>query len=74
MTEYVKSLLKPLYAAKRISKEQFKLVVEKSANKVVEQAGEAGGVPFLSEKRQAKICALVNKYLKRHAGVAASVP
>ena len=68
VTEYVKTLLKPLYTAKRITKEQFKLVVEKSANKVAEQAADAGSGPFLTDKRQAKVRALVEKYLKRHDG------
>ena len=43
-------------------------MVEKSANKVAEQAADAGSGPFLSDKRQAKVRALVEKYLKRHAG------
>lgn len=65
VAEYVKALLKPAYSAKRITKETFKLVVEKSANKVAEQAAEAGSGHFLTDKRQAKVRALVDKYLKR---------
>ncbi|KAK9826354.1 hypothetical protein WJX81_001448 [Elliptochloris bilobata] len=68
VAEYVKKLLKPLYATKRISKEHFKLVAEKSAQKVAEQAVDAGSGPFLSDKRQAKVRALVDKYLKRYSG------
>lgn len=68
VTEYVKALLKPLYADKRISKEQFKLVVEKSVNRVAAQAADAGSGPFLTDKRRAKVSALVDKYVKMHAG------
>jgi len=68
VTEYVKALLKPLYADKRVSKEQFKLVLEKSVNRVAGQAADAGSGLFLTDKRKAKVRALVDKYLKLHAG------
>ena len=70
--EYVAEVLKPLYKARQVSKEGYKLVMQKAVDKVLAHSLPRGpGEPFLSAKRKAKIEDLVHKYLKTLPGGAA---
>ncbi len=64
MEKLVADFLKPLYAEKSISKEDYKWVMQKSIHKILELASEKGGEKILSSKRRPKLEVLVEKYVK----------
>jgi hypothetical protein len=67
--EYVAEVLRPLYKAQKVSREGYKLVMQKAVDKVLAHSQPRGpGEPFLSAKRRAKIEDLVHKYLRTLPG------
>lgn len=65
MEKIVAEVLKPLYAEKDISKEDYKWVMQKSISKILILASEKGGDKILSSKRRPKLEVLVEKYVKQ---------
>ena len=63
--DFVAEVLKPLYAARAISKEGYKHVMAKAVGNVVTHSSLTPGEPFMSSKRRRKIRDLVDKYVKR---------
>lgn len=67
--DYVVQLLNPLYKTKRLSKEDFKAIVKKAVQKVMEREtakdDESSIEEFLSIKRKLKIRALIDKYVEK---------
>ena len=56
VADYVSSLLKPMYRAKRLSKEDCKWVTAKATAKVAEHGpSESGSRHFMSTKRKLKV-------------------
>ncbi|XP_022759701.1 lysine-specific histone demethylase 1 homolog 3-like isoform X2 [Durio zibethinus] len=70
VVDYVASLLMPLYKARKIDKEGYKLIMKKTATKVMEQATNAeknmAVSEFLDFKRKNKIRSFVDKLIERH--------
>ncbi len=64
MEKIVAEVLKPMYADKDISKEDYKWVMQKSISKILELASEKGGDKILSSRRRPKLEVLVEKYVK----------
>jgi len=70
LAEQVKQMLKPYYQKQDINKEQFKLIVKKSVEKLVAAHGneventQAAVGTFMTEGRVAKIQKLVDGYVK----------
>ena len=57
VADYISSLLKPMYRAKRLSKEDCKWVTHKATAKVAEHGpSESGSTHFMSSKRKLKVC------------------
>lgn len=53
--EYIGGLLKPLYVAKRLSREELKTVARKAADKVAATATCPLGEAFLTDSRKEKV-------------------
>ncbi|KAI3785608.1 hypothetical protein L1987_44732 [Smallanthus sonchifolius] len=70
VVDYVASLLIPLYKAKKIDKESYKVIMKKTATKVMEQATDTEKLmavfEFLDFKRKNKIRAFVDTLIERH--------
>lgn len=62
--KFVADFLKPMYADKTISREDYKWIMQKSINKTLEMANAKGGEHFLSSKRKPKIEVLIEKYVQ----------
>ncbi|GFP95182.1 lysine-specific histone demethylase 1 homolog 3 [Phtheirospermum japonicum] len=73
VVEYVASLLMPLYNAKKIERDGYKLIMKKAATKVMEQTTDAEKAmavfEFLDFKRKNKIRAFVDVLIERHKAV-----
>jgi hypothetical protein len=63
--DFVAEVLKPLYAARSISKEGYKHVMSKAIANVLAHSSLKPGEPFMGSKRRAKIRELVDKYVKK---------
>lgn len=70
VVDYVASLLMPLYKARKIDREGYKLIMKKTATKVMEQMTDVEKLmttsEFLDFKRKNKIRAFVDKLIERH--------
>lgn len=64
MEEFVADVLKPMYAAKSISREDYKWIMHKAINKILEMAAAKGGDTFVTSRRRPKIRDLVEKYIR----------
>lgn len=65
VADYIGSLLKPMYRAQRLSKQDCKWVTQKATSKVAEHGRTgASGHNFMSSKRKLKIKELVDRYIK----------
>ena len=62
--KFVADFLKPMYADRSISREDYKWIMQKSINKIVELATAKGSDNFLSSKRKPKIEVLIEKYVQ----------
>ncbi|KAK9903424.1 hypothetical protein WJX75_005208 [Coccomyxa subellipsoidea] len=62
--KFVADFLKPMYADKSISREDYKWIMQKSINKILELATAKGSDNFLSSKRKPKIEVLIEKYVQ----------
>ncbi|KAL3639100.1 hypothetical protein CASFOL_017007 [Castilleja foliolosa] len=73
VVDYVASLLMPLYNAKKIERDSYKLIMKKAATKVMEQTTDAEKAmavfEFLDFKRKNKIRAFVDVLIERHKAV-----
>lgn len=58
-------VLKPLYAARAISKDCYKHVMAKAVANVLTHSSLKPGERFMGSKRHAKIRELVEKYVKK---------
>lgn len=70
ITDYIASLLMPLYKTKKIDKDGYKSIMKKSTIKVMEHNTPAENAMTVSEfldcKRRNKIRSLVDKFIEKH--------
>ena len=62
--DFVADVLKPLYASRSISKDEYKHIMAKAVANVLTHTSLKPGEPFMSSKRRGKIQDLVLKYVK----------